>query len=200
MRRVSVVGCSGSGKSTLARLVAGALGLPCLELDAIRHQPGWRELPDGEFAAQVGAFVAGDGWVVDGNYSVVREPLVWPAADTVVWLDLPRPQVMTRLVTRSVRRVVLRQELWNGNREQLRNLLAWDPERSIIRWSWTRHAVLRQRYAAAMDDAAWSHLRFVRLRSGAEVRSFVAGLPERAPSPAGPPGRPADRWDRRPAP
>ena len=61
--------------------------------------------------------VAGDGWVVDGNYSVVRD-LVWDRADTVVWLDLPRLVVVRRITTRSIRRVVWREELWNGNRER----------------------------------------------------------------------------------
>ena len=66
--------------------------------------------------------VAGDGWVVDGNYSAVRD-LVWDRADTVVWLDLPRLVVVRRITTRSIRRVVRREELWNGNRERWRNLV-----------------------------------------------------------------------------
>ena len=42
MRRVSVVGCPGTGKSTLGRQLAGVLGVPFVELDAIFHLPGWQ--------------------------------------------------------------------------------------------------------------------------------------------------------------
>lgn len=175
MRRVSVVGNSGSGKSTVGRALAARLGVPFLELDSLRHQPGWVELPDDEFAARTAEFVAGSsGWVVDGNYSVVREPVVWPAADTVVWLDLPRVAVTAQVVRRTVGRVILRKELWNGNREPLRNLWSRDPMTSIIVWSWTNHHRNLARYEAALADPRWSHLSFVRLRSRAEIRRLLA--------------------------
>ena len=50
--RIHIVGTSGSGKTTLARKVAGALEIPHVELDAIRHQANWIELPDDEFVAR----------------------------------------------------------------------------------------------------------------------------------------------------
>src|SRR5690242_20026159 len=34
------------------------------------------------------AVIAADSWVVDGNKHAVRD-LVWPRADTLVWLDCP---------------------------------------------------------------------------------------------------------------
>jgi adenylate kinase family enzyme len=173
MQRVSVVGNSGSGKSTLAAALAARLGVPHVELDSIFHQPGWTELPRDEFRARVGAAAATDRWVIDGNYPAVQD-LVWARADTVVWVDLPRPLVMRRVVTRTVRRAVRRQELWNGNREPLSNFLSFDPERSIIMWAWTQHAEYRLRYEEAMADPDWSHLRFVRLRSPAQIRAFLA--------------------------
>lgn len=85
-----MVGNSGSGKSTLGAALAARLGVPYVELDSIFHQPGWAELPRHEFRARVGALVGGDTWVIDGNYTAVRD-LVWARADTVVWIDLPVP-------------------------------------------------------------------------------------------------------------
>ncbi|HKE75497.1 MAG TPA: shikimate kinase [Acidimicrobiales bacterium] len=174
MRRVSVVGNSGSGKTTLGRGLAAALGVPFVELDGLVHQPGWTELPTDEFRAAVRTVVAGDGWVVDGNYGRVRD-LVWDRADTVVWLDLPRWRVMRQLVGRTLRRGVTRQELWNGNRESLRNFVRRNPEESIVVWAYTNHDRYRDRYAALSADPAHAGLRFVRLRSPAEVRAFLAG-------------------------
>jgi len=172
---VSVVGNSGSGKSTLGRLLAARLGVPFVELDAIHHQTGWEPLPRDEFRRRVAEVVAGDGWVVDGNYSAVRD-LVWARADTVVWFDLPRRTVMRQVVTRTVRRLVTREELWNGNRETLRGLVAVAPEESIIRWSWTQHARYRAQFAAAAADPANAHLRFVRIGSRADSARLVAPL------------------------
>lgn len=173
MRRVSVVGNSGSGKTTLARKLAGILGVPCLELDSVFHQPGWVPLPAAEFRALVAEAAAADAWVIDGNYSAVR-PLVWSRADTVVWLDLPRPVVMRRIIWRTVRRAALRRELWNGNRERWGNLFTWDPKESVISWAWHKHAEYRVSYAAAAGDPANAHLRFIRLRSRGDVRRFIA--------------------------
>ncbi len=174
MQRISVVGTSGAGKSTVARQLASSLGVPFVELDAIYHQPGWAPLAAAEFRRQVAQLAAGDGWVIDGNYSAVR-PLVWERADTVVWLDLPRRLVMRRVIWRTLRRVTFRTELWNGNRERWSNLLSWVPDESIISWAWHRHAVYRERYSAAMQDPGHAHLRFVRLGDPAAVRCFLAG-------------------------
>src|SRR5437763_13527293 len=105
MQRVSVVGNSGVGKTTLSRALAARLGAAHVELDAIFHQPGWTPLATPEFRCRVGQVVAGERWVVDGNYSRVRD-LVWARADTVVWLDLPRRTVMRRLLGRTAGRLL----------------------------------------------------------------------------------------------
>jgi adenylate kinase family enzyme len=173
VRRVSVVGTSGSGKSTLASQLAEILGVPHLELDAVHHQPGWEPLPTGEFRRVVAARAAAGGWVIDGNYGRVRD-LVWARADTVVWLDLPKRIVMRRVVWRTLRRVALRRELWNGNRERWQNFFTWNPEQSVISWAWHKHATDRAKYAAAATDPANAHLRFIRLAGRRDVARFLA--------------------------
>jgi adenylate kinase family enzyme len=174
VQRVSVVGSSGSGKTTVAARLAVRLGIPHVELDAIYHQPGWVPLEPEAFRTCVAHVVAGDAWIVDGNYSVVRD-LVWARADTIVWLDLPRREVMWQITTRSIGRVVRRTDLWNGNRERWRNLLTWDPDESAIRHSWQNHRKNHDRYEAARRDPRHEHLRFIQLRSRREVGAFLEG-------------------------
>jgi adenylate kinase family enzyme len=173
VRRVSVVGNSGSGKSTLGRALAGRLGVPYVELDSIFHQPGWTELEAEEFRARVSDALAADGWVVDGNYRSRVGGIVRDRADTVVWLDYPRHVVMRRVVKRTVRRVVTREELWNGNREPFSNLWSLDKQTSIIAWSWQMHDKARHQYEAESTDPANAHLQWVRLRSPAEADRFL---------------------------
>ena len=161
MQRIAVVGPSASGKSTLARLLSIRLGVPWLELDSVFHQPDWTQLPDEEMRRRVGAFVAGDAWVVDGNYSQVRD-LVLGRADTVVWLRPTRSRVLRQVLARTSGRLLRRQELWNGNRERLRNVLSRDPERSIVAWAWQTHGTYDERYsplkAAAPEGQRWAEL------------------------------------------
>jgi adenylate kinase family enzyme len=170
-----VVGCSGSGKTTLARALARVMRVPNIELDGIFHQPGWTPLDDDTFRARVAKATEAPAWVVDGNYSIVRE-MVWQRADTVVWFDLPYAVVMARTVRRTVRRTVTRQELWNGNREPWSNLYSFDPKKSIIAWAATRHGVYRRRYGEAEHDPRWAGRQFVRLRSQGEADAFLAGV------------------------
>lgn len=120
---------------------------------------------------------ATEAWVIDGNYRmVVVDGPVWERADAVVWLDLPRAVVMRQVIARTGRRLVRREELWNGNREPICNVLAWDPHKSIIRWAWTQHEKYQQRFGAAMASPALAHIGFVRLRSHREADSWLTAL------------------------
>ena len=159
----------------MARALARALGTTHVELDSIYHQPGWTPLSDDEFRARVNAATEPESWVVDGNYSIIRD-ITWSKADTVIWFDLPYLTVMARTVRRTVRRVITREELWNENKEPLRNLWSFNPEKSIIAWTATRHRVYRRRYRAAEIDPRWGDLHFVRLRSQAEADAFLEGV------------------------
>ena len=178
MHRISVVGSSGAGKTRMASAIALATGAPHLELDSVYHQANWTHPPADEFCAQATVFATQERWVIDGNYrtgGVLDE--VWRRADTVVWLDPPKRTVMWQIATRSLWRGITRQELWNGNREHLRNLLKTEPEQNVVRWSWTHFNELRERYEQRMEDPQWVHLRFIRLRSNSEQDTFIHQLP-----------------------
>jgi len=175
MRRVSVVGNAGAGKSRFAQHLADKLGAPWVELDAIHHLRNWEPIDPGTFYEVVDRIASTEAWVIDGNYrSVVVEGPVWMRADTVVWLDLPRRTVTRQVTLRSLRRVVRRERLWNNNQESVRNLLAWDPQLSIIRWAWTQHGKYQHRFGLAMASAELRGLEFVRLTSRHEVEEFLA--------------------------
>ncbi len=176
MTRIVVIGCSGSGKTSFARAVARRLDLEHIELDELHHLPGWQERPDEEMRALVDAATAGPRWVADGNYSAMAD-LTWGRADTVIFLDVPRRSVMRQVIWRSLRRALLRTELWHGNRERWRNLVSWNPDESIIAWAWTRYPVYRDRWAEARADPRWAHLTFVALRSRRQVRAYLNALP-----------------------
>jgi len=164
--RISVVGVSGSGKSTVARMAAARLGVPCIELDAIHHGPNWTEIPISELRRIVTELVAGETWVIDGNYRKVRD-LIWGRATMVVWVDPSRSVVMAQVLWRSFLRAVTRQELWHGNRERIYKWI--DPEHPI-RWAWRTYSMLRTEHESLMAP------HWVRLRSRRDVRRWLDSL------------------------
>jgi hypothetical protein len=83
---------------------------------------------------------------------------------------------MRQVVPRTLRRLITRTELWNGNREPWSNAWSVDPQRSILAWSWTQHGHYRRRYTAAMNDPAAAHLDFRVLRSRREIDAFASAL------------------------
>jgi len=174
--RIAVVGPSGAGKSTVARTLATAQNVAYLELDGLFHQAGWTQLDMLEFRSRVGAFVLGAEWVVDGNYARTRD-LVMPQADIVVWLRVGRGLVMRQMVRRTCARVLLRRELWNGNRESLRNVLSLDPERSIVAWAWRMYGKYDDEYGAMLSNAPVGQ-RWVVLESRRQVQSFLKQWPQ----------------------
>ena len=160
-RRINVVGTSASGKTTLAASLAAVLGVPHIELDALHWEPNWTEAPDEVMRQRVSAAIASDGWVVDGNYAMVRD-LVWARAEAVVWLDLPLRTILWRYASRTVRRIVAREELWSGNRERLTQLFSRE---SLLWWILTTYRQRRRDYPrrlAARPDLVAVHLRSAR--------------------------------------
>ena len=176
-KRIVVVGLSCSGKSTVAGRLAGILGCPHVELDALFWEPGWVEAEVEVFRARVQAATMGERWVTCGNYWSKLGPYLWPRADTVVWLDLSLWLIEVRAVRRTLTRALSRRELWSGNRERLRNLWADD---ALWRFNLRHGRRLTARYEEAMADPRWAHIEFHRLRSPKEVRGFLTGVAEDA--------------------
>jgi adenylate kinase family enzyme len=171
-QRISVVGTSGSGKTTLARQISQRLAIPHVELDALHHEPNWTEAPLEVFRQRVEQSLSGDIWVVDGNYSKVRD-IVWSRADTVIWLDYTLPIIMTRLLRRTLRRVITKEELWNGNRETWRILFSND---SIILWALTAYPKNRQQYPILFKQSEYDHLKVVQMRSPKTTQAWLSSL------------------------
>ncbi|MDR0906867.1 MAG: hypothetical protein LBN00_11995 [Oscillospiraceae bacterium] len=87
--RIIVVGSPCSGKSTLARRLAARTGHTLIHLDMEFHQPNWVPTPRPEWIAKQERLVAGERWIIDGNYNGTME-LRFAAADLVIFLDVPR--------------------------------------------------------------------------------------------------------------
>jgi adenylate kinase family enzyme len=175
-RRIVVYGVTGSGKTTLGRRLAAELGLRHIELDALYHGPNWRPATAEEFVSRIEAAVAASpqGWVADGNYGVARAVLL-PRADTVIWLRLPWRVSYWRMLTRTLRRFLTREELWNGNRETAR-LLLLDKD-SLLLWGIRQHRPSQERIRAALSEIP-HQAEVIEARSSREVDALVRRLRE----------------------
>lgn len=173
-RRINVVGTSSVGKTSLAAALAELLGVPHVELDALHWEPNWTEAPTAVLRDRVRDAIAGDAWVVDGNYALVRD-LVWARAEAVVWLDLPLRTVLWRYLRRTTRRVAGREVLWSGNRERLStHLFSRD---SLLWWILTTYRRRRREYPPLLS--ARPDLIAVRLRSARAADRWLAELARR---------------------
>lgn len=171
--RIVVSGTTGSGKTTLAHEIAAIIGAPHVELDALHWEPNWTEAEAAVFRARVAEATAGERWVVDGNYAMVRD-LTWGRAELLVWLDYPIGRIFWQLLCRTSRRVVTREELWQGNRERLRT--AFFSRDSLFVWALQTHWKRRRTYPPQLREPAHAHLRVVRIRSPRALRAFMSAL------------------------
>jgi adenylate kinase family enzyme len=161
-KRISVVGTTGSGKTTLARQVAQHFQIPHIELDALHWEPNWTASPPQVFRDRVTEALSGDCWVVDGNYSAVRN-IVWSRAETVVFLDYSFWLIMGRLLRRTLRRSLKQEELWNGNREDIRK--SFFSQESIVLWMLQTYQRNRKKYPLLFQQPDYAHLSVVNLQS-----------------------------------
>jgi adenylate kinase family enzyme len=173
MRKVAVIAsASGNGKTTMGRELAERMGVPFVELDALVHGPNWTETPDDVLAVRLAPILASDGWVIDGTYRRKLGDRVLEAADVVVWLDLPIRVWLPRLLRRTGRRLIGREQIWNGNRESLRSAV-WG-RNSLLGYALQSHFARRREWPAELCAFP-----LVRLRTAAGVRAFLTGVSRR---------------------
>jgi len=170
MHRVLVIGAGGSGKTTLARRIAEATGLPLVHLDSLYWRPGWEPTPREEWNARVAEVARRPEWVMDGNYGGTLDVRI-EAADTIVFLDWPRPSCLWRVIKR-------RLEFAGRSRPSLPEGC---PERlsfEFLRWVWDdpthRRPGILERWSRVRDEKSVAVL-----RNRAQVEAFVAGLEPR---------------------
>ena len=171
--RIVVGGTTGSGKTTLAREIAALIDAPAVELDSLHWEPNWTEAAAPVFRARVADALAGGRWVVDGNYAPVRD-LTWGRAELLVWLDYSIARIFWQLAHRTTRRVITREELWQGNRERFRT--AFMSRESLFVWALQTHWTKRRSYPETLRRPEYAHLRVARLRSPNAARAFVREL------------------------
>ena len=178
-QRIVVVGTTSAGKSTLGRQLSERLGHPFIDLDALHWEPNWKAASEADFQARVDAATSARSWVVAGNYHAVRDQ-IWPRAELIVWLDYSFPVVFWRLLTRTIRRGVTGEELWNGNRENFWwHLKIWSDE-SLFHWLFKTYWRRKREYPLLLDLPQHAHLVPQRLRSPRETEAWLRGI--RAPS------------------
>ena len=171
--RILILGGTGSGKTTLARELAAALHVPHVELDSLYFGPEFSTAPLPLLRERTSAAIAGDRWVTDGNKRAVRD-LVWPRADTIVWLDYPLALRLWRLAKRARRRtsVLKAQAAETGGQTGLaRQVLA--AARGVLT-ALRSHAGQRREYPRMFAEPANRHLAVVRLRSPRATRQWLA--------------------------
>ncbi|WP_248964752.1 hypothetical protein [Sphaerisporangium perillae] len=169
MQRILVVGITGAGKSTMARTLSKRLALPYHEMDAFYFTgPGWAV--DEDFSVKVARVVSSPSWIFDSlGYPEVRD-LLWEHADTVVWLDYPKRVIMPRVLRRSLRRTLLRERVFGGNRETLAN---WFRRDHPAWWAWSQHAARRAEIGRRSLDPRFGALRVIRFGTPGEAGRWL---------------------------
>jgi adenylate kinase family enzyme len=103
VHRVVVVGRAGSGKTWVASEISRRTGIAVAYLDRIFWRADWQPTPRDEALAELERVVAGDEWIIDGNFFGTTGPVVYPRADTAVFIDAPRIACVRNVIARRVR-------------------------------------------------------------------------------------------------
>jgi adenylate kinase family enzyme len=168
MERVLVIGSPGSGKSTLATELARRTRLPLIHLDQQYWRSGWIEPSKDEWQRRVAELIAGDRWIMDGNYGGTLE-LRLARAETVIDLRFPAWLCVWRILKRIA-------ASWGKVRPDMAEGCPEHLNFEFLVYTARFPGSARRRTNAKLASFRGRH---VVLRSPAEVRSFLASFGER---------------------
>lgn len=164
MKKIMLIGSGGSGKSTLARQLGQRLGIRVHHLDSLLWRADWQAVPRAEQQRIQTDLISRDDWIIDGNYGGTMD-IRLNAADTIIFLDLPRTTCVYRILKRSIR-----------YRHQARpDMAAGCPEKidfAFLKWVWRYPDEQRPGVQARLAQVAATKT-IVVLKSRKEVRQFI---------------------------
>lgn len=167
-RRVMVVGSPGAGKTKLGEAIAQKLHLPFYSLERFYWRPGWQEPPPDDWRAEIVTLAAQDEWVMSGTFPATLDLRV-ARADWFVYLDIPMPVCLTR---------VLRQMLAR-RRSKADEIAPGCPPRfdaELLRLVWNFPAEVAPRIASIIARERRNRTIFI-LRTARDVEDFLARVP-----------------------
>lgn len=167
MKRVAVIGSGGAGKSMFARELGERTALPVIHLDRLFWKPGWVPMPDDEWHAVHSELLEADRWIIDGNYGGEMEARI-AAADTVIFLDLPRLVCLQGALQRHWRHRA-------GGRPDIAPDLREHVDLKFLWWIFRYPDKNRPRVLARLAKAPAS-TQVIRVRSRREARQILDSL------------------------
>jgi adenylate kinase family enzyme len=171
--RIIVVGATCCGKTTFARRLGKALGVPHIELDALYWLPDWTPREASQFRELVLEALAGERWVIDGNYSRLQD-LIFNRATILIWLNFSFPCVLLRGLTRTIRRVLIAEALYAGNKESFQR--AFLSKDSILWWLVTTYHKRRRRYRRIFAATTYPGLEKLEFRTPSTSEKYLRSV------------------------
>jgi len=115
--RIKIYGSTCSGKTSLAIQLSEILKIPVYHLDDIFWEENWQEKHPQEFKEEVEKIVKNERWIIDVNYSRVKEItlprttlaiILNPSLIVVYWRLIVRSLVRRDLIDKRVTRLLMR--------------------------------------------------------------------------------------------
>ena len=164
MKKIILIGSGGSGKSTLARRLGENLKIPVYHLDALFWKPNWVGVPKDKQITIQNDLIKKDGWIIDGNYGGTMD-IRLNAADTIIFLDLPRHICIYRSFKRIIHhRNQARPDMGEGCEERF--------SFTFFKWIWeypnTKKPIILNKLKQVSDEKE-----IIILKSTREIEKFL---------------------------
>lgn len=168
MRKIIIIGSGGSGKSTLARKLSKILNIKVYHLDMLLWKPNWIGVSREEQIRIQNEILKNDEWIIDGNYSRTIDLRI-NAADTIIFLDLPRIICLFRVFKRYFKyRNKSRPDMVEGNKERINF--------DFLKWIWNYPKVIKPIIMNKLKDAS-NDKKILIMKSPKDIKRLLKSLP-----------------------
>jgi adenylate kinase family enzyme len=170
LKRIMVIGVSpGVGKSTFAANLGENIGIHVYHLDSYFWKSGWIESTLPEFISAQNDMVAGEQWIIEGNYSKTMH-IRTEKADTIIYLELPLRVCLYRVIKRWIINIGnTRPDMAEGCPEKL----DWTFLKFILTTYRTRKRKMNERYNT--KKLTKESQVFIVLKNKKDIKDFLSG-------------------------